>query len=98
MREGFEQESTKITEVFSFTVSSVISVLRMDQVMHPLFLQAAVITHDKTSAAIEFHKHNEPGLLSFRSQPGVKSRSRRRQRKATTLLPLFPPVPTNPQP
>ena len=56
-----EQESTEITEIFS--VSSVTSVLRNDQIMHPLFLQASGITHDVIGAAIEVHKDKGPGLL-----------------------------------
>jgi len=56
-----EQESTEITEILS--VSSVTSVLRKDQVMHPLFLQASGITHDVIGAAIEVHKDKGPGLL-----------------------------------
>ena len=55
-----EQESTEKTETFS--VSSVYSV-SLEQVMHPLFLQASAITHDVIGAAIEVHKEKGPGLL-----------------------------------
>jgi len=56
-----EQEATETTEE-RVSVSSVFSVFN-ELAMHPLFAQAAGITHDVIGAAIEVHKDKGPGLL-----------------------------------